>query len=162
VVARTAGSYLVIAFYETDAEARDAMLAAAVEAGDESREGRIGILTSGDRGRPEVGGRVRTDEHPRIAPVLSVIASALLGGVLPARSHFFDTESDLTTDDVVRIGAELEAGRAAVAALAPRSRADRIVVLLTGLGGKTEIHYLSDRALRDSASASAAPPGRPS
>jgi hypothetical protein len=72
---------------------------------------------------------------------------------MPARDRFFDTGSDLTTDDIVRFGVELEAGHSAVAALAARSRADRIVVLLAGLGGKTEIHHLSRRALRKAASA---------
>jgi hypothetical protein len=154
VVARSAGSYLVIAFFETRAEAHRAMLAAAIEASDEAREGRFGMLASDDRGRPEAVG-CGEHTHPGIA-VLDVIASALLGGVLPARNHFFDTGSDFTTDDVVRFGAELEAGHASVAALATRARADRILVLLAGLGGKTEIHHVSGRALREAASAGSA------
>jgi hypothetical protein len=155
VVARSAGSYLVIAFFDTRAEARGAMLAATIEASNESREGRFGMLASDDRGRPEAVG---CGEHtqPRLGAVLGVIASALLGGVMPTRNHFFDTGSDLTTDDVVRFGAELEAGHAAVAALAPRARADRILVLLAGLGGKTEIHRLSGRAPREGTSAGSA------
>jgi hypothetical protein len=154
VVARSDGSYLVIAFFETRAQAQGAMLAAAIEA---AREGRFGMLASDARGRPEAVG-CGEHTHPGIRAVLDVIASALLGGVLPARNHFFDTGSDLTTDDVVRFGAEVEAGHAAVAALAARARADRIVVLLAGLGGKTEIHHLSALALREAASAGHADP----
>jgi hypothetical protein len=154
VVARSAGSYLVIAFFESRAEAHDAMLAAAIEANGESRRGRFGMLASDDRGRPEaVGGGGHTDDHPRLGAVLGQISAALRGGVMPARNHFFDPRSDLTTDDVVRFGAELDAGNVAVAALAARPRADRIVVLLAGLGGKTEIHHLSGRALREAVSA---------
>jgi hypothetical protein len=153
VVARSAGRYLVIAFFDTRAEARGALLAAPIEASSESGEGAFGMLASDDHGRPEtVCSSGRTVERSHIGAVLGLIASALLGGVMPARTHFFGTLSDLTTDDVVRFGAELEAGHAAVAALAPRTRADRLVVLLTGLGGKTEIHQLSVRALLGTAS----------
>jgi hypothetical protein len=159
VIASGTGSYLVIAFFETRAEARDALLAASIEASTESRNGWIGMLALGDRGGPEV---VFSGEHTgarsTFGAVLGVIASALLGGVMPPRSHFFDSSSDLTTDDVVRFGAELEAGHPAVAVLARRARADRILVLLAGLGGKTEIHRLTDRALREAASASVCPP----
>jgi hypothetical protein len=155
VVEQSAGGYLVIAFFETRAAARDAMLAASFEASYESQEEPFGMLASDDRGRPEVLGSVgkRMDDRPLIAAVLGVIASALLAGAKPARIHFFDRRSDVTTDDVVRFGVELDAGHAAVAALARRARADRILVLLAGLGGKTEIHRLSGRALREATSA---------
>jgi hypothetical protein len=154
VVARSAGSYLVIAFFESRAEAGGAMLAAAIEANSASRQGRFGMLASDDRGRPEaVGCGENRDCHARLGAVLGQISAALRGGVMPARNHFFDPRSELTTDDVVRFGAELDAGNVAVAALAARPSADRIVVLLAGLGGKTEIHRLSDRALREAASA---------
>jgi hypothetical protein len=162
VVAHSGGACLVIALFETGAQAREAMLAATIEADEESREGSIGMLASDDRGQPAVvAGGEPTGERPRIAGVLGMIASALLGGVMPARDRFFDARSDLTTDDVVRFGAELEAGHAAVAALAHRGRADRIVVFLTELGGKTELHRLSDQALRRAASGGAGSSPRP-
>jgi hypothetical protein len=153
VVAASAGGYLVVALFETRAQALDAMRAVIIEQGDEAREGRIGMFASDDHGRPEVlGGGEGPDEHACLGAVLGAIASALLGGVMPARAHFFDARSDLSTDDVVRFGVELDAGHAAVAALASRTRADRILVLLAGLGGKTELHRLSGRALREAAS----------
>lgn len=153
MVAASAGGYLVVALFETRAQALDAMRAVIIEQGDEAREGRIGMFASDDHGRPEVlGGGEGPDEHACLGAVLGAIASALLGGVMPARAHFFDARSDLSTDDVVRFGVELDAGHAAVAALASRTRADRILVLLAGLGGKTELHRLSGRALREAAS----------
>jgi hypothetical protein len=56
---------------------------------------------------------------------------------MPRRSHFFDAGSDLSTDDIARLGAELDAGQAAVAVLDGRPQTDRAIVLLTRLGGKT-------------------------
>lgn len=84
--------------------------------------------------------------------VLGVIAPATRGGVMPDRRHFFDMRSDVSTDDVARIGSELEAGHAAVARLERRRRAERAVVRLTELGGKTESRR-TGRALRHAASA---------
>ena len=85
------------------------------------------------------------DEAPEIGVVLGVIAGALRDDVMPARRDFFDTNSELTTDDVARLGAELDAGQAVVAVLERRKRAEGIVVRLTGLGGRTE--YRSHDAL---------------
>jgi hypothetical protein len=139
VVARSTGRYLVVAFFATGTEARAAMLAARLEASRES----IGLLAADERGHPGM----EAADPGGVDAVLVAIASALQSGVMPARIHFFDPGSDFTADDVVRFGVELEAGHAAIVALAPRARADRLVVLFAGLGGKTEIHHLSDRAL---------------
>ena len=83
-----------------------------------------------------------------------------LGGVLPDRSNFFDARSDLTTDDVVRFGAELEAGHAAVAVLDRRSPAEQVIVSLAGLGGKAEIHRLTAGGLRLAAASAGSLPDR--
>jgi len=72
---------------------------------------------------------------------------------MPARDHLFDSRSDLSTDDVARIGAELEAGHAVIAVIGRRRRAERAVVGLTDLGGKTESHRITRRALQYAASA---------
>jgi hypothetical protein len=90
-----------------------------------------------------------------VGVVLGVIALALTGGVMPDRGHFFDSRSDLSTDDVARFGAELDAGQAAVGVLEQSPAAERAVIELTGLGGKAEVHWLTDRAL---CQAAAAPP----
>jgi hypothetical protein len=157
VAVRSAGSYLVVAFFDTRAETTDALLAATIDASKESREGEIGMLALDELGNPEAINGERTD--PSSMGVLRVIASALLGGVMPLRSHFFGTGSDLSTDDVVRFGAELDAGHAAVIAVATRARADRILVSLARFGGRTEMHHVSDRVVRRAASAVAASPG---
>ncbi len=59
-------------------------------------------------------------------------AVTLLGGVMPPRSHFLDEGSELTTDDISRIGAGSEAGHAAVAILEERALAQRSVVRQAG------------------------------
>ena len=87
--------------------------------------------------------------------MLGVIALALAGGVMPERGHLFDARSDLSTDDVARFGAELDAGQAAVAVLGHGADAERAVVELTGLGGKAELHRLTEQALRQAAAAPA-------
>ena len=102
---------------------------------------------------PGVGSRLR---FQGVGPLLDLIATAITGGVLPRRTEFLDEESDLTIDDVLRIGIELEAGHIAVFVLstvhgssttmhAPRTR--RVLAGLTDLGGKVEMHRLSQRAL---------------
>jgi hypothetical protein len=59
--------------------------------------------------------------------------------------------SELTTDDIARIGAELEAGHVAVAVAEERPVAERLVVRLAELGGRTQVHRLTSRALRQAA-----------
>ena len=68
--------------------------------------------------------------------------------------------ADLTTDDVVRFGAELEAGHAAVAVLDRRSPAEQVIVSLAGLGGKAEIHRLTAGGLRLAAASAGSLPDR--
>ena len=144
---------LVIAFFETPAEAGDAADSLVEEAGGAGEELHVGILALGDTGLADVmevgtGGA----DHPEgVGTVLKVIASLVRGGVVPARHHFLDDDSGITRDDISRIGAELEADHAAVAVLERRPRADSAVVRLTRLGGKTEIHWLSPAALRRAA-----------
>lgn len=108
------------------------------------------MLTLDDNGNIEIAklGTRTADGGTGIGAVLGTIASAISGGVMPRRGHFFDARSDLSTDDIARLGAELEAGHSAVAVLDRRERAKRAVVELVELGGKAEIHRLTSRALR--------------
>ena len=112
----------------------------------------------GRGGAARLGSRTAGD-GPGVGAVLGVIALALAGRVMPERGPFFDARSDLSTDDVARFGAELDAGQAAVAVLGlgqgqgQGPDADRAVVALAGLGGKTEVHLLTERALRQAAAA---------
>jgi len=59
--------------------------------------------------------------------------------------------SEQTIDDIARIGAEVAAGHAAVAVLEERPAAERLVVRLAELGGRTEVHRLTNRALQQAA-----------
>jgi hypothetical protein len=112
------------------------------------------VLSHDGAGSPDVtafGTHGVADDARGIARLLSVIGSALLGGVMPARSHFLDDGSELTIDDIARFGAELEAGHAAVAVLEERPVAERLVVRLAELGGRTEVHRLTNTALHRAA-----------
>jgi hypothetical protein len=152
---RNGGRRFVIAFFETRVAGLGAARKLSREQESAGKRGVVGMLALDDLGRPDLSelGDPATGEGPGIGAVLGAIASALVGGVLPPKDHFFDARSDLTTDDIARIGAELEAGHVAVAVLDRRSPAERIVYPLTELGGKTEIHRLSAQALRQAAEA---------
>ena len=152
-----AGAHLVIAFFASPAAGEVAARALEKQASARGRGGSVGLLALDQRGKvatARLGSRTAGD-GPGVGAVLGVIALALAGGVLPERGHFFDARSDLSTDDVARFGAELEAGQAAVAVLGQGPDADRAVVELTRLGGKTEAHLLTEQALRQAAEAPA-------
>ena len=152
-----AGRQLVIAFFTSPAAGEVAARSLGQRADARGPRGTVGLLMLDKQGKVatgKLGGRT-TSEGPGIGAVLGVIALAVTGGVMPDRGHFFDARSDLTTDDVARFGAELDAGQAAVAVLGGASEAERAVIELTGLGGKAEVHWLTGRALRQAA---AAPP----
>ena len=153
MVEANGGRWLVIALFETRVAGIVTARTLAEEARSQGREGHIGVLSLDDAGEPVVANLEdrAADEAPEIGVVLGVIAGALRDGVMPARRDFFDTHSELTTDDIARLGAELEAGQAVVAVLERRKRAEGIVVRLTGLGGRTEIHQVTPRVLRQAA-----------
>ena len=150
---RRGGKQLVIAFFASPAAGEVAARALGKQESARGRGGSVGLLTLDKRGKvatAKLGSRTAGDE-PGVGAVLGVIALALAGGVLPERGHFFDAQSDLSTDDVARFGAELDAGQAAVAVLGHSADAEHAVVELTGLGGKAEVHRLTERALRQAA-----------
>ena len=152
-----AGKQLVVAFFASPAAGEVAARALGRQHSSRGRTGTVGLLMLDTRGKiatAKLGGRTAGD-GPGVGVVLGVIALALAGRVMPDRGHFLDARSDLSTDDVARFGAELDAGQAAVAVLEPAPDAERAVIELTGLGGKTEVHWLTDWALRQAA---AAPP----
>lgn len=153
MVEANSGKWLVIALFETRVAGVVTARTLAEEARSKGREGHIGVLSLNDAGEPVVTNLEdrSAEDAPEIGVVLGVIAGALREGVMPARHDFFDTHSELTTDDIARIGAELEAGQAVVAVLERRKRAEGIVVRLTGFGGRTEIHHLTARVLRQAA-----------
>ena len=147
------GKQLIIAFFSNPAAGEVAARVLGKQASINGRTGTVGLLMLDNRGKiatAKLGSRT-ADDGPGVGTVLGMIALALTGGVMPERDHFFDAQSDLATDDVARFGAELDAGQAAVAVLEQGVGAERAVVELTGLGGKAELHQLTERALRQAA-----------
>jgi hypothetical protein len=157
MVQQCGGKHLVIAFFASPAAGEVAARALDKQASASGRSGSVGLLTLDKRGKvatAKLGSRTARD-GPGVGAVLAVIALALAGGVMPDRGHLFDARSDLSTDDVARFGAELDAGQAAVAVLGQGADAEHAVVELTGLGGKAEVHRLTEQALRQAAAAPA-------
>jgi hypothetical protein len=152
---RSTGKHLVIAIFDTPSAGEVAARTLSREARAEGRSGTIGILSLDEAGNIEVAklGARTTDGDIGVGAVLGVIASALSGGVMPKRASFFDARSELSTDDVARLAAEIEAGQAAVAVLDQRPQAERAVVELISLGAKAEVHRLTGRALQQAAEA---------
>jgi hypothetical protein len=153
LVERACGKQLVIAFFASHAAAAVAERVVTDEAREAGRPGTVGALALNAGGEIEAPrlGEQASPEGPGVGAVLGVIAMAIVGGVLPGRGHLFDADSDLSTDDVARIGAELDAGAAAVAVLEAAPRAEQAVVRLAGLGGRTEMHRMTHTALRQAA-----------
>jgi len=111
---------------------------------------RIGVLALTPRGQiatDRLGPRM-VGREPGVGAALGVIALALEGGVLPEWGPFFDAGSGLLTDDVARIGAELDAGHVVVAVLAENAQAQPVIAHLAQLGGKVESHRITAGALR--------------
>lgn len=152
---RIGGKQLVIAFFDNPAAGEVVARTLMGHMDPPRRPGVVGVLALDSRGKvasSRLGDRAAED-GPGIGAVLGVIALALSGDVLPEQGPLFDARSDLSTDDVARFSAELEAGQAAVAVLEPRPQAERAVVELAELGGKTEVHSLTATALRQAAQA---------
>ena len=149
------GRLLVIAFFDNPA-AGDIAARVLDKQGHADVTGATAGVLAFDTGGGIAAGRLgprATADGPGVGAVLGVIALAVTGRVLPRRGQLFDDRSDLSTDDVARFAAELEAGQAAVAVLGCGRAAERAVIELTGLGGKAEVHWLTGRALRQAAAA---------
>jgi hypothetical protein len=149
------GRQLVIAFFDNPAAGDIAARVLDKHTRADPAGCTVGVLaldTGGGIAAGRLGPRA-TFDGAGVGAVLGVIALAVTGRVLPRRGHLFDTGSDLSTDDVARFAAELEAGQAVVAVLDQGPAAERAVIALTGLGGKAEVHWLTGRALREAAAA---------
>jgi hypothetical protein len=114
-------------------------------------EGCAGVLTLDLRGQPVSSPVEPGASGPGVGIMLGVLALALGPRPPPAVGPLLATGADLSTDDLARFAAELEAGQALVAVLDRRRGAERAVVELTGLGGRVELHRITGRALRQAA-----------
>jgi hypothetical protein len=130
------------------------------KASDEIKLNAIGVLVVDDKGKIKEHklGKRSVGKGAGIGLVLAVIAPPTLlagiagGGVLGAFHH---KGLGISPEDRERIGKELSGGKAAVGVLAADAEAPRISAKLIELGGKTEVHDVSDEALE--AVAAAAP-----
>jgi hypothetical protein len=130
------------------------------KASDEIKLNAIGVLVVDDKGQIKEHklGKRSVGKGAGIGLVLAVIAPPTLlagvvgGGVLGAFHH---KGLGIGPEDRERIGKELSGGKAAVGVLAADAEAPRISAKLIELGGKTEVHDVSDEALE--AVAAAAP-----
>jgi hypothetical protein len=128
-----------------------------------TRNDAVGILTRGLRGPLQL--RLRSGRRiggPALDAVLGVISRDLADTVPPPRGSLFGGDSDLSTDDLARFAVELEDGQALVAVLGRRRAAGRAALALIGQGGRAELHWISDRAVRRAAAQPGAPVGAPS
>jgi hypothetical protein len=159
MVGRGGGKRLAVAFFEPSvaAQAVACLLTRHTRAG--VPEGCIGVLTLDPRGQL-IAHSGRPYGGHGVGVLLGVLALALGARVAPAPGPLLGG-SDLSTDDLARFAAELEAGQALVAVLDRRRRAERAVVRLTALGGRVELHRITGRALQRAAAMSAGPAPTP-
>ena len=152
---------LVLAYFANEAAADQAAsaLKAWDKASDEIKLGNVGVLVKNDKGevkQDKLGPR-RTGKGAGVGLVLGIVAAPFTAGVslvgataggavVGALFH-----KGLPKEDVDRIGAELEAGHAAVGALVEEGEASQVTAKLTELGGKAEAHSVSGEALEQAA-----------
>jgi uncharacterized membrane protein len=149
---------LVLAYFESEAAADQAAqaLKAWDKASEEIKLGNVGVLAKNDKGevkQDKLGPR-NTRKGAGIGLVLGIVAAPFTagvslvgttvgGGVIGALFH-----KGLPKEDVDRIGAELEAGHAAVGALVEEGEAGNVTAKLTELGGNAEAHAVSAEGLQ--------------
>jgi uncharacterized membrane protein len=146
---------LVLAFYESEAAADEAVnqIKQWDKASKEVKLGAIGVLVKDDKGKIKTHklGQKKTGTFAvlgALAAVLTggatVLGGAVVGGILGA---FFHKGLGLSKDDLARIGAELDGGKAAVGVLVQPDEAAGVSAKLAELGGKPETHEVSEEAL---------------
>jgi uncharacterized membrane protein len=163
---------LVLAFFANENAADMAVesLKGWDKANEEIKLGAIGVLVKNEKGKVKVHklGQRATAKGAGVGTVLGVIAAilsgglgllagvaggAISGGILGAFVH---KGLGISKDELDRIGAELDGGRAAVGVLADPDEEQPIMQQLLLLGGKPETYSVTESALEDAAQAAAA------
>ena len=145
----------VLAFYESEAAADEAVnqIKQWDKATKEVKLGAIGVLVKDDKGKIKTHklGQKKTGTFAvlgALAAVLTggatVLGGAVVGGILGA---FFHKGLGLSKEDLARISAELDGGKAAVGVLVQPDEAAGVSAKLAELGGKPETHEVSEEAL---------------
>jgi uncharacterized membrane protein len=158
---------LVLALFDNEAAADEAVKTVKSwdKASKDIKLGSIGILVKDDKGKvktDKVGARhTKTGVAGGVLAALltggfSLLAGAVVGGVA---GGFFHKGLGLPKEDLTRIGAELDGGRAAVCILANNEEAPAVSAKLAELGGKPETHEVTEAALEEAAKATGAEAG---
>jgi len=146
-MARSGGRRLAVAFFERPAGADAAARLLERRPWAVGPGGTVGVLTGDPRGGfvARIGLRGWRD-YSGVSAVLGGITCALSGPDPRTPDELFGAGSDLSADDLARFAAELESGGALVAVLARRRVADRAILVLTGCGGRAELHRVAGQA----------------
>lgn len=149
-MARRPQKQLAFAFFDGSASAKKALASFLEDESFSKRPGcSVGLLATSQPGEVDALtlGITEGKDGPQVGAILGLIALAYSGRMTERTGPFLDTQSDLSYDDVARIGAELDSGGAAIAILADPPSVERAVVALARLGGRAEVHTLSRGAL---------------
>lgn len=165
---------LVLAFFDSEGAADDVVdsLKRWDKANDEIRLGAIGVLVKNEKGKVKVHklGKRATGKGAGIGTVLGVIAAvlsggltllagvaggAITGGILGAFVH---NGLGISKEELARIGAELDGGRAAIGVLADLDEAAFVQEQLTLLGGGPAVYSVTEAALADASQAAEGAP----
>jgi len=159
----------VLAFYESEAAADEAVnqIKQWDKATKEVKLGAIGVLVKDDKGKIKTHklGQKKTGTFAvlgALAAVLTggatVLGGAVVGGILGA---FFHKGLGLSKEDLARISAELDGGKAAVGVLVQPDEAAGVSAKLAELGGVAETHEVSDEAVEQAEVAAESQPEEP-
>jgi hypothetical protein len=152
---------LVLAFFANEAAADQAVteIKAWDKASKEIKLGSIGVLVKDDKGKiktQKAGAR-----HTKTGAAAGVLAAVLSGGVSLVGGvvvgslvgAFIHKGLGMSKEDLARIDAELDGGKAAVAVLAASDEAAAVSAKLAELGGTPETHEVTDEALEEAVAA---------
>jgi uncharacterized membrane protein len=159
---------LVLAFFanEEAAEAAVKALKSWDKASKDVKLGNIGILAKDKKGKVKTqklqrktkGGAVLGAVAAVLTGGASVAAGAVAGGIVGA---FFKKGLGMSKEDLARIEKELDGGKAGVGVLAEAAEAAGVSAKLAELGGKPEIHEVTDEAVEEAVAAVEAAPEEP-
>ncbi len=157
---------LVLAFFDSEALADQA--AAQLKDWDKATEeiklGNIGVLVKDDKGKIKTHkmGPRKTALWAVIGALVGVLSGgvtvlggAIVGGIF---GSFIRKGLGLSKDDLARMSAELDGGKAALAVLVDAAEAQNVSDELAALGGKPETHVVSADTIEHAEAAAAEAP----
>lgn len=167
-MAENQNDQVVIAFYPSEDAAQQAADALKHwdKANDDVKLGAIGIITKeGDKVKTQVPHK--TGKGMAVGAVVGVIAGALTGGLTVVgglvgggvlggiAGRFMKRSVGLTEEDVQQIGAELDAGKAALVVACDDFEVDPTMAELAAAGGTVQRYSVASDAIAETAAAMA-------